>query len=88
MERNENKKKTEENPKSSEPEKGLQGEETNFLESKELDGEDDKAAAAPTPWKIAAIGFAPAKNTNEILFQRNVKANVLLRGGVKFIREK
>lgn len=38
-----------------EPERDLRVESWNFLESKQLDG--DKAVAAPTPWKIAAIGF-------------------------------
>ena len=50
-------KKMEENFKCSEPEKDLRGEKRNFLESKELDGDDDKDAVAPTPWKIAAIEF-------------------------------
>ena len=54
----------EENFKCSEPEKDLRGEKRNFLESKELDGDDDKVAAAPTPWKITAIGFAPKNKEN------------------------
>lgn len=46
--------------KNNEPEKDLRGEKRKFLESKELDGNDDNPAAAPTPWKMAAIGFALA----------------------------
>lgn len=71
-----------------EPERDLRVESWSFLDSKQLDG--NKAVAAPTPWKIAAIGFDSIVKNCEIFFflterrKWREKLNVCL----KFIWEK